>query len=299
MYRDFIYMDSERVQSIIAQLNEGLLTEIIAERTKEITGKLGAAANVIANLLSFNLEGTAGYTSNNQSSKVLHDYAFNVALDTLEKKKLILTEEDLARRGASIPNTTFILIHGAASIVDYNIAHNMLSNPSFQDMIPDTDTNQQSLNRQQRRAAGITTKPTNPTKELIKQISDFINDFMKDLLLIRVALSNGATFVGPISKQFLREETSSIIFKYGREAQEGWTMLAQISSTPTSGNKMGELQDFVNTLTTAQQNTSTVIDMLNPMVEFVYGLQEAVASVSYPSIAVTPIAVYRELIELK
>lgn len=299
MYRDFIYMDSDRIQSIIAQLNEGLLTEIIAERTKDVTGKLDATAGFLANLFSINAEGTVGYTATNHLGKVLHDYAFNVALDTLKKNKLIFTDEDLAKLNTSIPNASFILIHGVASIVDYNMAHNMLSNPSFQELLPDPNAGQANLNRQQRRAAGITAKPTNSTKELIKQISDFMNDFMKDILLVRIKQASGITFIGPVTRQFLREETSSLIFKYGREAQQEWSMLAQISSTPTSKDKLGGFQDFLNTLSTNPQDKGTILDTFNPMIEAVYGLQEAVASASYPSIAVTPISVYRELGKIK
>ena len=76
-------------------------------------------------------------------------------------------------------------------------------------------------------------------------------------------------------------------------------MLAQISSAPMSDNKLKKLQDFVDTLTSVQAESGTILDMFNPIIEFVYGLQEAVASVSYPSIAVTPIAIYRELNSLR
>ena len=43
MFRDFIYLDTERIQSIISQLQEGLLTQIMSGKTSELSGtaKLG------------------------------------------------------------------------------------------------------------------------------------------------------------------------------------------------------------------------------------------------------------------
>jgi hypothetical protein len=297
MYRDFVYMDSDRIQSIIAQLNEGVLTQIMTGKAKELTGKLGIAASVLSHLLPLNFEGSAAYTSNTQSSKVLHDYAFNIALESLEERDLMVTDEHLNPSGVFISDVAFILVHGDASIIDYTIARDLMDNKALLEMFGVNTGTQQNLNRQQRRAGAVV--PQDPTAVIFEQIKQIIDAFMKDSLHVRIKLLNGTTFVGPMSRQFLREETHSFIFKYGREAQEGWTMLAQISSAPASDNKLKKLQDFVDTLTSVQSNASTVVDAFNPVVEFVYGLQEAMASVSYPSIAVTPIAIYRELNSLR
>ena len=160
-----------------------------------------------------------------------------------------------------------------------------------------SDSKWQKIRTWERSGTNITSG--NPTITLFQQIKEFIDAFLKDSLHVRVKLDNGTTFIGPMTRQFIREDTHSFIFKYGKEAQEGWTMLAQISSAPMSDNKLKKLQDFVDTLTSVQAESGTILDMFNPIIEFVYGLQEAVASVSYPSIAVTPIAIYRELNSLR
>lgn len=51
--------------------------------------------------------------------------------------------------------------------------------------------------------------------------------------------------------------------------------------------------------TSMPDGVRTVTDAINIMVEIINGLQEAVSSVSYPAIAVTPIALYHELSSLK
>lgn len=211
MYRDFIYMDSERVQSIIAQLNEGVLTQIMTGKAKELTGKLSIAASVLSHLLPISAEGSAAYTSNTQSSKVLHDYAFNVALESLNEKGLALTDKDLNNTGVFIPDVAFILIHGTASIVDYNIARNLMDNKPLLEMLSGTNTSTlQNLNRQQRRA-GVSEVAVNPTLTIFQQIKEIIDAFMKDSLHVRIKLPNGTTFVGPMTRQFLREDTNSFI----------------------------------------------------------------------------------------
>ena len=39
MYRDFLYLDTDRLQSIIAQLEKGVLEQILEGKTKTLEGK--------------------------------------------------------------------------------------------------------------------------------------------------------------------------------------------------------------------------------------------------------------------
>ncbi len=120
---------------------------------------------------------------------------------------------------------------------------------------------------------------------------------MEDGLQVRLKQSADVLFIGPMSRKFLREEIQSIIFKYGSGPQENWTMLAQISYAPTENdNKLAALSNIKLTNTT---NPNTAVDVLSPMIEVLNTLQEAMVSVSYPVIAVTPIAIYRELNSLR
>lgn len=78
MFRDFIYLDIDRVQSIIAQLQQGLLNELMEEKTEEVKGKATAAMNLLAMLLPVSVSGSVeqGRGTSISESMVLHDYAF-------------------------------------------------------------------------------------------------------------------------------------------------------------------------------------------------------------------------------
>jgi hypothetical protein len=51
MYRDFIYLNIDRLQSILAQLQEGLLDQVIEENTEEYSGGGRITANLVSLLI--------------------------------------------------------------------------------------------------------------------------------------------------------------------------------------------------------------------------------------------------------
>jgi hypothetical protein len=76
-------------------------------------------------------------------------------------------------------------------------------------------------------------------------------------------------------------------------------MLAQIAQVTEPADKLAAFTEFGAKLQASQKAFTTTTDAVNPIVELLNLFQEAMASVSYPAIAVTPIAIYRELEELR
>ena len=62
VFRDFIYMDINRVQSIIAQLQQGLLNEVLEGKTNQTAGKMQMAANLLAMLLPVSISGSVEHS---------------------------------------------------------------------------------------------------------------------------------------------------------------------------------------------------------------------------------------------
>ena len=58
MFRDFIYLDINRVQSIIAQLQQGLLNEVMEGKTEHTTGRAQVVAHLLAMLLPASVSGS-------------------------------------------------------------------------------------------------------------------------------------------------------------------------------------------------------------------------------------------------
>ncbi len=150
MYRDFTYLDTDRIQSIIAQLQEGVLTSVMTGKARELTGKAGIAAGILSSLLPISLEGTASRTASTQSSKILHDYAFNIALEALEDNDLLLKDDELGQDGTFVVDSAFILVHGDVSILDYNILQKMTEDEEMLKMFGMDTNTQPQPNREQR-----------------------------------------------------------------------------------------------------------------------------------------------------
>ncbi len=324
MYREFVYMDADRVQSVIAQLKEGLLTEIVAGKASQLEGRARLAAGVLSHLFPIGIEGAASHSSNSQSSKVLHDYAYSIALEALQDNDMLLEVDDWDRDNLPLPDNAFVLVRGDIEIIDYNILRELAEHEQTIDALISSNnkndngtTNGQQetleikgLNRHQRRAFAsqqqkrVPTPPASaPTMSAFQQMRQFMDAFMGDVVLARALDSTGLIFVGPLIRASLREDIRHYILKRGGTAQEGWAMLGQVSLIPDETSKLAALAAASTVLTgdmeSATQNASTALDLLTTVIQPMYKMQEAIASISYPAIAVTPIAIYRELGKLR
>jgi len=229
-----------------------------------------------------------------QKSKVLHDYAFNVALDTLHEKGFLLAAEDLDPINSSLPEAAFVLVKGAAKIFDYSTFENLAKHEKSLDKIL---SSQPTGNREQRRRT--------PGKKgsgggVFGDLKVLVDAFFKDSIQVRIDNLQGVGFIGPISRGYLREDIQNLIFKYGSKPQGEWAMLAQVTRTPSyydaaslqlesslaesGGEDAGEVQTASNAL-------NEVLDIMN-------SFQEFMGSAAYPDVSVSPIAVFRETLPL-
>ena len=76
-------------------------------------------------LIPFSASASAGYKSATdlKQNKVLHDYAFNVALDAMREQGFLL-EDDFE----PAPETGFVLVAGSVKIFDYETISVMAEN---------------------------------------------------------------------------------------------------------------------------------------------------------------------------
>jgi hypothetical protein len=295
MYRDFVYMDMGRIQSIIAQLQQGVLEKMMEGKTSELQGKAGIAAGVLASFLPVELGESFTRKRDVQSSKILHDYAFNMALDSLNENDLCLEVEEWDRKELPLPDTAFVLARGSMSILDYALLKNLAENECSLDRLFGDSRKSQQHSGQKRYSQRKSSK-----SESIQQIWTLVDAFMGDSLQVRLISSGDIVFVGTLSREFLRESTRDLIFKYGGKPQKGWSMLAQVCQVTEPSNKLGTLSQLMQDFSgLPEQAIGSTTDVINPIVELLNAFQEAMASVSYPAIAVTPIALYRELESLR
>ncbi len=274
MFRDFIYLDIDRIQSILAQLQHGLLDAMMEEKTKESKERATATVNLLAMLLPASISGTVeqGRGTSIGESRVLHDYAFEQARLALEREELLIQDEDLD--WDDVPETGFVLVRGSARISDYRTLEKISANFDKVDKIIPSKTGKQPK-----------------MGKTMKEMHTMIDTFFKDTIRVNITNAQDCEFVGPLAREHLREDIRDLIYKYSSAPPGEWVMLANIARVPDPEDseeeaimeRIGEVGDG-----SVSRQMGQVMGMLN-------GFQELWGSVSYPEVAVSPIAVYREI----
>jgi hypothetical protein len=269
VFRDFIYLDIDRVQSIIAQLEEGLLKEEIEGRTEHTKGRAEA---VLKFLLGASGAVEHGRGTSFSESKVLHDYAFEAARRSLEDEGLLVEEDDLDRD--DVPETGFVLVKGSARITDYRTLEKIAAN---------FDKANKIFSSKMGKEPGIS--------KTMKDMTTVIDTFFKDSIRVKITNAQGCEFVGPLAREHLREDIRDLIYKYSSAPTGEWVMLADIGRIPSPEDS--EEEAVIARL--EEVGGGSVSSQMSKAMGMLSGFQELFGSVSYPEVAVSPIAVYREI----
>ncbi len=240
-----------------------------------------------------------------KQSKILHDYAYTVALKSLQDKRLLLDATDFDRRTFPVPESAFVIVKGSARVIDYQTLSHLARNEETIDKMlssrsPKTEGgDDQQPNRQQRRAAARQGQPV-PGRGMqsgtFQDIGTFIDVFYGDVVQSTVENQEGVRFVGVLNREHLREAIRDLIFKYGSHLQGDWTLLAQVTRIP----EPEDVVDGADSLASLASNDPaskfrSISDAMATMINGLNAFQEFMGSVTYPDIAVSPIALYREV----
>lgn len=281
MYRDFIYLDINRIQSIIAQLQQGLLNEMLEGNTEQTTGKMQMAINLLAMMLPATVTGSVEHSrgASLSESRVLHDYAFEVARDSLEDEGLLVERDDLD--WDEVPESGFVLVRGAAQILDYETLRRVAENINILDDFFNSEDSQKQ--RKQR----------HKNNKTFQESGVLFETFYRDAIRVNIVNAQDCGFVGPLAREHLREDVQALIYKHGSRPKGEWTMLAEISRIPQPGEDVEKAMAAMMEQTIVAGDLPS--DMIDQVVSVLNGFQELMGSVTYPNIAVSPVAVYREL----
>ncbi|WP_419721742.1 DUF6414 family protein [Priestia megaterium] len=292
-FRDFLYMDVERLKSIVAQLNEGLTETINKTTTESDQDKINLGASLLK-MIKVGGENTYLFQNQSSESQTLHDSIYNLAEKLLLKENSLINiskESDIETLNINL--TSFILVKGKTFINDYIYMKRLLDN--FEDInkaiiSSDIFNNPEyaSLSEKEKnRIIGQQVKESNISKELKQSLLTFINNFYNERIVFKSVPSvenPEFRFVGTLNKEYLRENIEDIIFKYGTAPQEEWYMFAQVASIPHGQREHIDISSGTNEI---EQGLQLFFDALREM-------EVAGLSISFPEIAVTPIAIYRQ-----
>lgn len=300
LFRDFIYMDTERLKSIVAQLNQGLIEGTSKTTTDTDGSKLNAGLDILK-IIKIGTENSFLFQNQSTESHTMHDYLYNLAEISLEERDLLITipndieEKDIINpsiESSLLNSTSFVLVKGKTIINDYTYMKRILDN--FDDLMKSILSGEKTSNSgfekmsQNQRDKRVQEKVNEyMPKDIKKALQTFMENFYKDRIVIKnIPFVNHPNFrfVGTLNQEYLRESIENIIYKYGTAPQENWFMFAQIASIPNSNESKLDISFNQNSL---ENSLQTVFDALRE-------IEKTGLSISFPEIAVTPIAIYRQ-----
>ncbi|MBQ9980079.1 MAG: hypothetical protein IJP23_03380 [Oscillospiraceae bacterium] len=272
--KQFIYLDTDIVNSIIAQKEKGLVLETASEhedtagKENTKTGSVSLDGSVGGGIWKFaqaqaELSGTGGVELNSHSqtvlkeiaTKTLHDAAFDIAYEQIHK------EYDTSPKDACLGS--FVELKQSFGFVDLEYIESLFSDEnSFLKFMKKSEKEKiearaaqeisENLNREQQRKNEAELKKR--VKELVdannKQYED-ISDIVKALRQIvpykRMLVSSDGYLI-PLEDKYFRDNPQTMGFKHGGDV----TCLGYITniigetSVPNSDNIFSQLQALVN-----------------------------------------------------
>ncbi len=296
--RDFIYMDIDRLKSIVSQLEAGFteMTQFTRDRSTET--QVEAEAGLLG-FLKARGQQTFAWQSQQTETKSLHDHVYDLLEEDLKKNSTLVSipgditednfQDETAR--AQLDFTSFLLIDGFALINDFTRMMDFLNN--FEDLTKFlTSLGMQSLpanlaSQQRKEAKNRLRADLSLDHNLVNGIQLIFSLFYKGRIVLKLIPFQGHPnfrLVCTLDPRFLRETIDGIIFKYGTNPTQRWRMLAQVADIPSSAPaKMRE--DFLG---------ASIEVGLQKVFESFRGLEALAQTVAYPEISVTPIALYRD-----
>lgn len=239
--KQFIYLDTDIVTSIIAQEEKGYITQVSEESETENTESKGKTTNISisgsAEAKIWKLAQAEGelelsgefqkgrgtrLTTKDVAEKILHDAAFDVAYDYVNPTFVTYGDQSVGEEGE------YLEIQRVFDYVDFDYLEGLFRQGGIIDFIKKNDANEieskaqdvvQSLNREQIRKTG------SQVKKRIQEAIDINNQQYENMNLIikairglipysHILISNDG-FLIPLDDQYFRVNSSCLGFKYG------------------------------------------------------------------------------------
>ncbi|MGA9140881.1 MAG: hypothetical protein WBZ29_11690 [Methanocella sp.] len=305
--RDFIYMDVDRLKSIIAQKEEGLIDSLMI--SKDNSEKISSSVEgLLPPFLKSRIGSEYVFENKANENKILHDFIYNkVENSFIKEKSLINIPDDLSFTDVLLRNklteTSFVLIKSKVIINDFTKMLTLVEN--YDDIL--LSLLKSGEVRKLKEKAEVTGKKNyhKEKEELTKKVDRdykdnppvdvetlnviklFITNFYKGRIQIKSLPYDGhpeIRFTGLLNNAYLRDDITTITYKYGTAPASEWNIFAQIASIPPK-----KKEDL--TLSKGNEIDNSMHIVFNRLRD----LEEiAGSSVNYPEISITPIVIYRD-----
>lgn len=239
--KQFIYLDTDIVNSIIAQADNGIINDIKMEEGNIFTksenntistdingGVKGSLFNIVNAEAKLNLEAKIGKdrdisnTTRQIIEKTMHDATFDIAYNYIKAKKIEIGNNLNDDCGE------YVELKRVFDFVDLNYVEGLFSKNGLIDYLKKSTSDEirktatimtNNLNREQKRTSTnqINVEIKKAIDEKNKEfdnISDIINAFRKMIPYNRMLISNDGYLI-PLDEKYFRVNPSSVGFMYG------------------------------------------------------------------------------------
>lgn len=309
--KEFLYVDVDRVRSLLAQIQGGFIEAITSESTNEF--EAAAEARI------FGIGGRGGYTrgARTEESRSTQDVTF-VVFERLANEEGLITELDAsfcnpAAWATGEPHTKLregqlIRIECDLQVLDAGLVGERLNR--FDQLatalvgfssdalpIPKNATQKQKTELSK---AAKTAIMGGADPEMLRSIGEFISAFVGDSISVRLLpcglehLEYG--FSGPLlgRREYIQEERENLFSRYGSRPSK-WTAVAQIAGIPSQDedefnpSEMSALRPGTDIISRAA--TERLAAGMLAYMESI-GLVEGPR---WPSVSITPLGIYRNV----
>ncbi len=308
--REFFYVDVDRVRSLLAQLQGGVVDAIKSETTNSLEG--GAQAAILG------VGGHGGYTrqSRQEESRSQQDLTF-VAFEETANEENLITELDATfadpnawTRGdvhAALTEGQLIRVTCDVQVLDGGLFGERVERfkrmakalVTMTDALPAVNNPKQEAKML---VAAIDKQMGIPSAK-IDAISEFVQAFVGDSISLR-ALPCGREnleygFSGALlgRKEYILEERENLFSRYGNVASR-WTTVMQVAAIPSHPTLAIDVSTPMPEVDSLRADGDISRAGMERIASDFLGLMESIGLVEgprWPSISVTPLGIYRSV----
>jgi len=290
IYRDFIYLDWERIRSIAAQILKGIPEIKQHSDGQDNTDKSEIGLNVPI------IRGSAGqdvrYFHSEGETRSLHHYIYSLIEGELTEENFVHPIDSTTDMHHWTENNfydgQFVKIKGFIRLMDYrwmlgwmgNFENTMKTIQYYElTAIKDVQKKAEKKKEQEKNLKEIKELRVSDMQKLIQQI---FGEIIKIKVVPNMDYPNNL-FVGLADPKNFNEMFSAIYQKYGCDINANWTTFGQINF-PKKGENEQILLPSGNQIEDSLENVILALD----------NMQHMASSVKFPAVSITPLSIYRE-----
>lgn len=301
--REFFYVDVDRVRSLLAQIEDGVVEALKTQSTQTLEG--GAQASIFG----IGARGAYGREVANEEARSLQDLTFVAFEEAANEAGLIteldttFTDPDVWQSGSVHPRLSagqLIRIESDVQVLDGGLFRSRVARfeKMAEALVDITDAVPVVTNPKQR--AQLVAKAKDAVMGIpaaqVEAIASFVEAFVGDSVSVRV-LPCGRdhmeyAFSGALlgRKEYLQEEREHLFSRYGALTSR-WTTVMQVAAVPSAGAQ-GESVDTSDIAADGEINRA----MMERIAGELLGMMEQIGLVEgprWPGVSVTPLGIYR------